>query len=61
MEVYFDLRLNDRAADHAVIIIPVLTRPGNCGICGPGQVIIEQYVLQNESVKWVKTWLKTPT
>ena len=41
MEVHFGLRLLDRAADHAVTvtIIPVLTRPGNCGTCSVGQVI----------------------
>ena len=37
---HFGLRLLDRAADHVtVIIIPVLTRPGNCGTYSVGQVI----------------------
>ena len=40
MEVHFGLRLPDRPQTTlAVIIIPVLTRPGNWGTCSVGQVI----------------------
>ena len=40
-----------------VIIIPVLTRPGNCGICSVGQVI---RALQDASVKWMKLGCVVP-
>ena len=40
MEVHFGLRLLDRPQTMlTVTIIPVLTRPGNCGTCSVGQVI----------------------
>ena len=40
MVVHFGLILFYRAvADHAVVIIQVLTRPGICGTCSAGQVI----------------------
>ena len=36
MEVHFGLRL---LVTLTVTIIPVLTRPGNCGTCSVGQII----------------------
>ena len=40
IEVHFGFRLLVSVADPlTVIIIPVLTRPGNCGACSVGQVI----------------------
>ena len=40
VKVHFGLRLPEESQTTlSVIIIPVLTRPGNCGTCSVGQVI----------------------
>ena len=43
----------------AVIIIPMLTRPGNCGICAVGQVIRADTLI-DASVKWMKLGCVVP-
>ena len=55
MQVQFGLKLLDRAADHATIM---LTGPGNCGTCSVGLV---SNTLKDASVKWMKLECVVPT